>query len=430
MPAEITCPNCQATYQIPEDQHGKKVCCATCQAIFVAGGVEPILEVLPAGPTATIPQRIRKKKAPARSLGPIAVLLVIFGVLGTVLVVTGSFLFLIWQWQRLADKQQLAAREIARANRVAMGGVGGGGVVQFPAPVDPLPDEDADLKSAKADVREVALAPVPDLKELASAPVCDKMPAHLAVKHQAGRKDMTLFTWIDLRSPGKGDGMPLIGRTATLFTESILAVDTQEEALLRLQYRAYSQEVQSDKPAPKPVDIASLAVAYRLDRFGNPLGQHCDPSRLPEASRQELLAIHERQRLVWECLAIPLPNRRVQPEETWQATRSFPVHMLGSWLEQAVLEQTYTYRGIRRRNNQDEAILTVTGSLKGRRGREAVVKGRVEGVIAIDLDRGEAVLASLVFHLDLDLSQEEQPLQASGTIAVRLQRTLPPREPE
>ena len=63
----IPCPQCQATLELPEDAHGKKARCPSCDKIFVVGGDEAGKQVqagLPAAPQASAPASKSDEEAP------------------------------------------------------------------------------------------------------------------------------------------------------------------------------------------------------------------------------------------------------------------------------------------------------------------------------------------------------------------------------
>src|SRR5690349_584688 len=72
MPIQITCPNCHAVYNVPEEQRGKRARCKKCETIFVAAAPEvradpPVAkEVIPQPSRQDLDEREDVPRRPAR----------------------------------------------------------------------------------------------------------------------------------------------------------------------------------------------------------------------------------------------------------------------------------------------------------------------------------------------------------------------------
>jgi hypothetical protein len=109
-----------------------------------------------------------------------------------------------------------------------------------------------------------------------------------------------------------------------------------------------------------------------------------------------------------EAAMVPMPNRLVQPLETFAA--KVPVLIgaasTGKKTKEADLELTCTYQGTRMRNQREEAIIKVVGQLKGRGTDAKKTTGAVSGKLGFDLTGGFISLAQLKIDSKLDLGGE------------------------
>lgn len=85
MPFRIDCPKCQAAYTCPDQQLGKKLQCAKCGQVFLAGQAAPQVQARPAAP-AVVTSRRAPPPPPAVPQRSPAGLLIVVGLLATFLV--------------------------------------------------------------------------------------------------------------------------------------------------------------------------------------------------------------------------------------------------------------------------------------------------------------------------------------------------------
>jgi predicted Zn finger-like uncharacterized protein len=117
MSTRIVCPNCHTVYNATDDQRGRRVRCKECQAIFHAAGPEDgtreaqsaerrapdsLRSALRAPRSAGNSSGPRRKK-PSRKIPALALMLVIGGVGGSLLIVAASAVFCIWLWVNPPD---------------------------------------------------------------------------------------------------------------------------------------------------------------------------------------------------------------------------------------------------------------------------------------------------------------------------------------
>ena len=135
-----------------------------------------------------------------------------------------------------------------------------------------------------------------------------------------------------------------------------------------------------EKPPP-PGEIQALqqelkrvAAAFKLDGTGSVLEKQLDLRNVAPESRDFLKLLAGEVQFSLESLALPLPNKQVEPGEKWSAWRECPFSV-GSATERGALEMFYTYLGRRTRNGRDEAVIALEGPLRGRTGQERRLGG-------------------------------------------------------
>jgi hypothetical protein len=137
---------------------------------------------------------------------------------------------------------------------------------------------------------------------------------------------------------------------------------------------------------------------------------------VPVALREQVLSQQFGIGMAYEAALAPLPNRVVQPAETWQT--SVPVIMRDKQKTAEVqLALTNTYEGILAKGNRSEAIITLTGKLQARDQNFKRFEGEVTGKIGFDVAGGfissaEVQLTSpdgsdkdFTYSLDIDLKR-------------------------
>ena len=89
----------------------------------------------------------------------------------------------------------------------------------------------------------------------------------------------------------------------------------------------------------------------------------------------------------YEAATIRMPNKTVQPQESFPAKSTFMVKVDGKAIF-VDLMMTCTYEGKRSRASRDEAVMTVTGKLQGRKELKDKITGDITGKVAFDLAGG------------------------------------------
>jgi hypothetical protein len=186
---------------------------------------------------------------------------------------------------------------------------------------------------------------------------------------------------------------------------------------LRLQYQQAAAEAVVDKEVKAfevPPGLRLLAILMQFDPRGNLVQSGLDQAALRKVlavpnqqwAQQTLRQIHrinEPIKNALNTLAVPLPGRQVSPGESWTSVRQVQAGMDDD--RPAQLEMKYTYVG-QRTNAQGraEAVLTVTGVMRGQPGKEAQVGGKAAGSAVLDLATGQLTRCDLKVTTDTEMT--------------------------
>jgi predicted Zn finger-like uncharacterized protein len=265
------------------------------------------------------------------------------------------------------------------------------------------------------------------------APV-EQRPGLLAVKHHLGSHSVVVNNWgaIGLRRREGGEGHMALNTEASM-TETTEAVDKDDSASSRLQYRDFNHEMHWEnrlQPPDKTMEkfrsnLGKVVMNLRIDKQGNIVSQQ-DLTPLVQLGPGEIADLQEQFGMV-RMLAIPLPNKLVAPDESWTAQRPVSAHVMREgWLTSGNLDMTYTYIGTRKAGTREEAVLSLEGQFPKRKKNESHMTGRAEGTAVVDLATGQANRVDLVIFYDFDVNQFGEITKSHGTLTLRLQRDATP----
>jgi hypothetical protein len=113
----------------------------------------------------------------------------------------------------------------------------------------------------------------------------------------------------------------------------------------------------------------------------------------------------------------------VKAGETWKAFRSLPIDTVGKF-ENGVMEMTYEFKGTRKMKGREEAVIGLSGVLRGPKAQEERIGGSAQGLALVDLATGQVTLAKTEVQVDMRPSRDGN-VRMTGTLNVRLTRTLP-----
>ena len=267
------------------------------------------------------------------------------------------------------------------------------------------------------------------------SPAVERVPAALVLRQDAGQRylDLESHSTLKLLLPG-AEEHSLKMSMKTRLAERTQPTAPQGLASVLLTYQTYNLGLQIDgKPPPKSPqlqrivsNIRALSARLVLDGQGNIKSNQVIVGRVPPDAREDLLELHGQIGDSLEAINVPVPNRTLQPMQTWGSVRRLPIQ-IGSGVEKAVLVLTYTYRGTATLNGRKAALLDITGQVRGSQGRERRISGRATGHAAFDLEHGQVSMANLTVVADLDLVLKGERIRASGTLETRLNRSFPVR---
>jgi hypothetical protein len=257
-------------------------------------------------------------------------------------------------------------------------------------------------------------------------------PVELSLQHRPGLRPLTLDSKSTLRIRVDEEELKLQIEMNTKFNEQTRAVSPQGLADVYLKYTDCNLTVRLDnKPVKRSEERSRLAkelarfggAALAIDREGNLKRNQVDVQRAPLAIRKRLVDLHQQISKSLEGLAVPVPNRRVNPLESWTATRTLPIDSPDK-PESGVLSMTYTYLGTRTRDGRREAVIQLKGQARGVPGQELRFSGRAGGIAYFDLETSDFAYADYTAKVDLDLELGESAtsVKANGTLSARIIR--------
>jgi hypothetical protein len=166
--------------------------------------------------------------------------------------------------------------------------------------------------------------------------------------------------------------------------------------------------------------LRQLAPAYLLDS-SNKVQARSDRGLSPKmqpAQRQSVIDTYAQFCTSMEAVTVPMPNRTLQPKETWQT--QIPLILSGGARAEVVdLALTCTFEGTRMRDQRNEGFISLSGMVKGRGLNANRTGGNVTGKVAFDLAGG--YIAQAVFKITSD--QELQGADALRALDIHLDRS-------
>jgi S1-C subfamily serine protease len=259
-----------------------------------------------------------------------------------------------------------------------------------------------------------------------AAPIEEK-PTVLAARHHIGKDIALLTSTARFRMENRaGKVQSYVQEISGRLSEQTLAVGT-EAARVRLTVEKFDVSVNGARvesgrfPTALRRDIGSLALELRVDSKGNLTSKKNDLSRVPLQSREVLQALGEQIQQAFDIVAIPQPGE-VKVGQTWQARRELPIDMPDS-VQTALMNVTYTYRGLSEHDGRKVAVLELRGTLVGDRGKETLAAS-MTGRALIDQTTGVVLKATALTDAALTIRYREETFYATGTLDVRLTREM------
>jgi hypothetical protein len=172
-------------------------------------------------------------------------------------------------------------------------------------------------------------------------------------------------------------------------------------------------------------DVRFLAADAEVDADGSLRRMHTDLGQVPRATRIPLADIGQQILQSLEALTVPLPNDKLEPQQTWTSQRAFAIGSVGIVIP-AVADIKYTYLGTREDDGKRVGVVGLRGSLRGQRGEGKNVAGSMTGSATVSLENGQVLTATTNVKVDMDLQLFRKPAKATGTLNVQLKRSASP----
>jgi hypothetical protein len=214
----------------------------------------------------------------------------------------------------------------------------------------------------------------------------------------------------------------------TTLAEDIGTDEGKKQFPIKLSYDKFAMNVLlDDKPLLPEKEAAKIANGIRsmsaqvsMDAKGNQGQTSTQLTNAPRDLRADLIAINTQVLQSLGVLSVPLPSEPLEPDKTWTSQRPLMVGSLGMYVP-AVTTMEYKYLGTRVRDGKTEAVMRLTGTVRGRAGRGQNIAGTVKGTCAVAADTGEVVDARANIKVDMDLKIDK----AGGTFDVSVKRLDP-----
>lgn len=264
------------------------------------------------------------------------------------------------------------------------------------------------------------------------SPPIRKDSADLVFHQEAGNHPLTLSTKNDFKLfDHEGAERGLLVDMAARLQENVSNVNAQG-AEVQLQYGKFDLSFSLDGqslPLPPhlkdvPNEIRQVTVRLRVDDKGNVVGQpNFDLGQVSGESRTGLSQISSQMQNSLDLLTVPLPNEKAGVGKQWKAYRYLPITSTPGTSQYGNVWMTYTYLGRRKRGGREEAVVRLTGTVRG--GVGETMRGRAHGQAVVDLGSGRVIQAEVAVEVDAQtrLSGLDGESEAVGTIEVSMDRT-------
>jgi uncharacterized protein (TIGR03067 family) len=127
---------------------------------------------------------------------------------------------------------------------------------------------------------------------------------------------------------------------------------------------------------------------------------------VPLLYRESVQQVFETVCNAWEATTLPLPNRLVQPQETWSAAIPTLVTIRGK-KEVRRLHVTCTFEGLRTINGRPQGYIRLAGEVRGSGKRASEVLGKVTGHALIDVEGGFLTQVRTTNRFEVDTGDAE-----------------------
>jgi hypothetical protein len=311
---------------------------------------------------------------------------------------------------------------------------------------------------------------LPGLPMRMTGPPVDRTATDLFVKMPRGstrKLDLTNSSALTEFEEGEGQSKTerVLIRTAVSMTETVGAGSPQAGAAATLGFRFQSIDLKAQRGQtdinimPKQVlsllndNIKRMEAVAQVSARGEIFRYLSNTRGLPEQQLSGILQHFSDEAMEsLQVCSIPLPNKQVQPLETWEtkkltrlitfdlaAARNqlFPPNPGGGGgaqpprkgpitipIKELKFETkvTYTYLGLRQRLGKTEAVVRIEGKVGNAPGAKETAAGEVKGYAMVEIDTGAVVFAEVESDFEVDSSSGGIKKKLSGVNKYNLTR--------
>jgi hypothetical protein len=351
-----------------------------------------------------LPKKLQKRSV-ANRLGAMAIFLILVGVSGTVAIVVASFVFCAYRLEHAFYPPELQPSTVAGV--VVPGGFG-------MMPIGAAADDQN--RANEGHLANVALLAAPPSF---AVPASTDQQIDLSRRPRVGEFDLALQTWLQAEEKLPDGSVAMVrSRTLAELTETIQAVDSNNQASVRLRYRGYAADASRDgasrtMPLAAGADLARASAFFLLNEKGDPTADRLDVGLPPGGAEATVKKVHEAQRLLFSFFSLPLPNdAAAKAGAEWSFRRAVLFQISDDEASSQTFEAKAVLRGVQRSNTGTYAVVEIHGKLKG--PEQAEVKA-ARGWALIDLAAGTVMQAQIEIPFAVTLSADQTPRQLAGT---------------
>jgi hypothetical protein len=222
--------------------------------------------------------------------------------------------------------------------------------------------------------------------------------------------------------------------TTAGFSERVMNASAAE-ATLSLFYQGIARSGFEEKEPEGEVSLDSvrsnlknMKARVQLDASGNPTTNQfvAAGSAVGDGS---LLQFHESVKVGLDPTYLPLPNRTVKPQDTWEASRTLNLLPMARQIPMLMgaagtLKLTCTYLGTRSRAGREEAVVALSGRVDS-----TGTPGKAHGQMIVDVATGTVRSVELDAIMNLPdataiADGETRKIKLCSKLVIRLQRDL------
>jgi S1-C subfamily serine protease len=284
-------------------------------------------------------------------------------------------------------------------------------------------------------------------------PPVDRTPADLIVRFTPGvQRSITMSNSSDISEYEEGEGESknerVTLRTTLKATETVFPPDKQQDYAARLRLTFEDIGIKAEMGTAIEEDIipkqflnmlnqyAKLAEAIGFARRDGQIFRYqVNTLSIQDPTGKALVTAFATDAMEsLQVSSLPLPNRRVNAGEKWEATSNVRLSLAFARVgktgkpETQVKEYryqnklTYTYVGQRERAGKREAVILIEGKVAQAPGSRETATGQMKGMALVDLDGGVVVECDLDNEIELDTSGDGVKKRVSAINKYKLSR--------